>query len=130
MKKQQLQFEIELDFALVGISCHLKDYRFVWTLNKALKSNFFKTKPFFLADSDRGFSQFKYPTELSTAYIFANRSPTGFLIKKKPQVDFWLRMEESDSIRLKKWTNEIKGIPQVLFVYEESFEKIKEQFIF
>ena len=130
MKKQQLQFEIELDFALVGISCHLKDYRFVWMLNKVLKSSFIKTKPFCESDSDRNFSQFEYPTELSTAYIFANRSPTGYLINKKPQVDFWLRLEGPDNERLKKWTKEIQGIPQVLFAYEESLEKIKEQFIF
>lgn len=130
MKKQQLQFEIELDFALVGISCHLKDYRFVWMLNKVLKSSFIKTNPFCAPDSDRNFSQFEYPTELSTAYIFANRSPTGYLINKKPQVDFWLRLEGPDNEHLKKWTKEIQGIPQVLFAYEESLEKIKEQFIF
>ena len=38
MKKQLLQFEIELDFALIGISCHLKDYRFVWFLNKLFRA--------------------------------------------------------------------------------------------
>ena len=52
MKKKHLQFEIELDFSLVGISCHLKDYRFVWLLNKALKSNFIQTKQFYLNDSE------------------------------------------------------------------------------
>ena len=130
MKKQQLQFEIELDFALVGISCHLKDYRFVWMLNKVLKSSFIKTKPFLTSDSDRSFSQFEYPTELSTEYIFANRGLKGYLINKKPQVDFWLRLEGPNNERLKKWTKEIQVIPQVLFAYEESLEKIKEQFIF
>ena len=130
MKKQQLQFEIELDFALVGISCHLKDYRFVWMLNKVLKSSFIKTKPFFTSDNDRSFSQFEYPTELSTEYIFANRGLKGYLINKKPQVDFWLRLEGPNNERLKKWTKEIQVIPQVLFAYEESLEKIKEQFIF
>ena len=130
MKKQLLQFEIELDFALVGISCHLKDYRFVWLLNKALRSNFIKTKQFCLHDSDCRFSQFEYSMELSTAYIFANRSATGYLVNAKPQVDYWLKLEEPDNKRLHKWAEEIRTIPQVLVAYEEGVEKVKEQFIF
>ena len=130
MKKKQLQLEIELDFALAGISCHLKDYRFVWLLNRVLQSNFTKTKQFCPHDSDRRFSQFEYSMELSTAYIFANRSATGYLINKKPQVDYWLKLEEPDNKRLQKWVKEIQAIPQVLVAYEEGVEKIKEQFIF
>lgn len=130
MKKQQLQFEIELEFALVGISCHLKDYRFVWLLNKELKSNFIKTKQFCLHDKESCFSQFEYPIEHSNAYVFANRSPQGYLINAKPQVDYWLRLEELEDDHLQKWMQSIKAIPQVLVAYEEAAEKIKEQFIF
>lgn len=130
MNKQRLQFEIELDFALVGISCHLKDYRFVWLLNKALQSNFIKTKQYCLNHGDHSFSQFEYPMELSTAYIFANRSATGYLVNRKKQVDYWLRLEELDNEQLHKWMEEIRTIPQVLVAYEEGVEKVKEQFIF
>ena len=130
MKKQLLQFEIELDFSLIGISCHLKDYRFVWFLNKTLQSNFIKTKQFCLHGSDSSFSQFEYPMELSTAYIFANRSATGYLVNKKPQVDYWLKLETPEDEKLHKWVEEIRIIPQVLVAYEEGAEKVKEQFIF
>ena len=68
--------------------------------------------------------------ELSTAYIFTNRSATGYLVNKKPQVDYWLKLEEPDNERLHKWIEEIKTIPQVLVAYEEGVEKVKEQFIF
>ena len=130
MKKQQLQFEIELDFSLVGISCHLKDYRFVWLLNKTLKSNFIQTKQFYLNNENCNFSQFEDPMELSTAYIFSNRSKTGYLVSGKSQVDYWLKLEEPDNERLHNWIEEIRTIPQVLVAYEESVEKVKEQFIF
>ena len=130
MKKKWLQFEIELDFVLVGISCHLKDYRFVWLLNKALQTNFIKTKQLCLIDSERHFSQFECPMELSTAYIFTNRSATGYLVNGKQQVDYWLKLEEPDNERLDNWVEEIRTIPQVLVAYEEGAEKVKEQFIF
>lgn len=68
--------------------------------------------------------------ELSTAYIFANRSPQGYLISAKPQVDYWLRLEEPDDDRLQNWMQTIRAIPQVLVAYEEAAEKVKEQFIF
>jgi len=130
MKKQQLQFEIELDFSLVGISCHLKDYRFVWLLNKTLKSNFIQTKQFSTNNENCNFSQFEDLMELSTAYIFSNRSKTGYLVSGKSQVDYWLKLEEPDNERLHHWIEEIRTIPQVLVAYEESLEKVKEQFIF
>ena len=129
MKKRQLQFEIELDFALIGISCHLKDYRFVWLLNKVLQSSFIKKKRFLLHDGECHFSQFEYPMELSTAYIFTNRSATGYLVKRKPQIDYWLRLEGQNEKQLQKWMEEIRTIPQALAVYEEGAENIKEQFI-
>jgi len=130
MKKQQLRVEIELDFTLIGVSCHIKDYRFVWLLNKTLKSNFFKTKQFYFNDNECFFPQFEYPMELSTAYIFPNRSTTGYLVKTKPQVDYWLKIEDSHNEQTQKWKEEIKTIPHVLVAYEEVAKKVKEQFIF
>ena len=59
MKKNQLLSEIDLDFSLVGISCHHKDYRFVWLLNKALQSDFTKTNQPQLHNNDCFFSQFR-----------------------------------------------------------------------
>ena len=130
MKKKQLLLEIDLDFSLVGISCHHKDYRFVWLLNKALKSDFTKTNQPHLCYKDCFFSQFEYPMELSTAYIFANKCLSGYLINKKPQIDYWMKLQEPDQEQLNKWIKEIRIIPQVLVAYEEGAKKVKEQFVF
>ena len=68
--------------------------------------------------------------ELSIAHVFSNRSATGYLVNGKPQVDYWLKLEEIDGELLNKWMEEIKAIPQVLVAYEEAAKKVKEQFIF
>ena len=130
MNKQQLRFQIELDFSLVGMSCHLKDYRFIWLLNKILHVDFTKKKTPLLDYNNSCFSQFEYLIDVSTAYIFANRGPTGYLVKEKKQVDYWLKLEEPENERTNNWIKEIRTIPQVLVAYEENLEKIKEQFIF
>lgn len=131
MKKQLLHVELEIDFSLVGISCHLKDYRFVWSLNKALHTKFSKTKEFCLHEKECSFSQYDYKMELSTAYVFSNRSPQGYLVSTKPQVDFWIKLNDpyqKDNLEL--WLKKIREISQVLVAYEEHDEKIKEQFLF
>ena len=67
--------------------------------------------------------------ELSTAYIFANRCISGYLINK-PQIDYWMKLQEQDQDRLHQWIKEIRIIPQVLVAYEEVAKKVKEQFVF
>lgn len=131
MKKQLLHIDIEMNFSLIGISCHLKDYRFVWGVNKALQANFSKTTAYCLHDKDCSFAQYEYELELSTVYIFSNRSSKGYLVSAKPQVDYWLMLSEPyEEEKLKSWMGELRKLPQVLVVYEEQEAKIKENFIF
>ena len=44
MAKQLLRIDLDTSFFLFGISCHLKDYRFAWTINKSLRDDFKKSK--------------------------------------------------------------------------------------
>ena len=69
-------------FSLFGISCHLKDFRFAWTINKSLSVDFKKSKPYIKGD-DLEFSQYEHQLDLDTIYLFANKSQDGFLITKK-----------------------------------------------
>ena len=40
MSKLSLNFEEDYSFLLIGISCHAKDYRLCWELNKLLNFDF------------------------------------------------------------------------------------------
>ncbi|MBT3647285.1 MAG: IPExxxVDY family protein [Flavobacteriales bacterium] len=42
MSKHRLDFDDEYEFIACGISCHLKDYRFAWNLNKKLSLEFMR----------------------------------------------------------------------------------------
>ena len=46
MTKKLLRVNLETTFSLLGISCHLKDFRFAWTINKYLQLDFKKSKPY------------------------------------------------------------------------------------
>ena len=82
MAKQLLRIDLDTSFSLFGISCHLKDYRFAWTINKSLNIEFKKSKPYVKAQ-DLEFSQYDYQLDLDTIYLFANKSHDGYLITKK-----------------------------------------------
>ena len=82
MAKQLLRIDLDTSFSLFGISCHLKDFRFAWTINKSLSVDFKKSRPYIIGN-DLEFSQYEYQLDLDTIYLFANKSQDGFLITKK-----------------------------------------------
>ena len=63
--------------------------------------------------------------------MFSNKSPKGYLIPTKKNVDFWIKTSSFfQEKNLKGWLEKIRAIKQVLAVYKEDDEKIKEQFLF
>ena len=82
MAKQLLRVDLDTNFHLYGISCHLKDYRFAWTINNNLGVEFKKTKPYTTIDGFE-FSKYEHLMYLEKIFLFANKSKNGFLIKKK-----------------------------------------------
>lgn len=131
MKKKLLHFDIELEFALIGVSCHLRDYRFVWLLNKALGCDFSKTKHFSLPYKKNHFSQYESNEGFSTNYVFSNRSANGFLINNMKQVDFWMIISQHDDLttNIEDQIKTINTIPEVQIAFEERSQKVKEQFV-
>ena len=76
MAKQLLRIDLDTSFHLYGISCHLKDYRFAWTVNKSLGVEFKKTKPYTTVDGLE-FSKYEYALTFWPSNVI---SLTPFLI--------------------------------------------------
>ena len=130
MAKQLLRIDLDTSFSLFGISCHLKDYRFAWTINKSLNIEFKKSKPYVKAQ-DLEFSQYDYQLDLDTIYLFANKSHDGYLITKKKQIDYWILFHNTiDENVVSHYVNLIRNTQFVLTVFEEKNKKIKEHFVF
>tara|TARA_B100000575_G_scaffold100774_1_gene80368 strand:- start:914 stop:1300 length:387 start_codon:yes stop_codon:yes gene_type:complete len=127
MKKQKFYIDLELDFSLLAISCHLKDYRFVWGVNNILNANFIKTK---IYNNGNVCPSYEFVMDSSSAQIYVNRTEENIMINNKPEIDFWLKIYDIEGSQIVKfWCEEIKRIPHVLIVYTEENKKIKEQFL-
>lgn len=119
-------------FTLIGISCHMKDYRISYLLNKQLGSDFLKMEDLKVALNNKKepaeFSLYHYLDEdyFNTYYLLANRSQDYVLAPEIKQVDFLLIVEgELRKAKKDRLIKCIRNIPNVLTAYEIKFAEIK-----
>jgi hypothetical protein len=109
-------------YTLFGISCHFKDYRLSFLINKTLELEFVKMEDFmgssfyFCRDEDR----------FNTYYLLGNRGLDTILLPGLKQTDFLLLVEGPfKKIQKDKLLENIRGIQNVLTAFEIRFETIK-----
>jgi hypothetical protein len=119
-------------FTLIGISCHVKDYRISFLLNKHIGSEFLKMEDLKITLNNKKdpaeFSFYYYPDEdyFNTYYLVANRCQEYVLAPEIKQVDFLMIVEgEFRKPRKDKLIKCIRTIPNVLTAFEIKFTEIK-----
>lgn len=135
MKKLKLDFEFEIDFFLLGLSCHIPDYRLAWLLNKTLDIDLERKEDIDLKlnrKNDEGFfSYFQHDDQESftTINLISNRCEKGYFANEVKQLDFFLQLwlpnsEEDELISLKK---KIKTCPQIITCVNLNPEELKSK---
>ena len=112
-------------YTLVGISCHLMDYRFLHLLNRELGFSFVKEEDFGInipgPDQSAAFSFYSYHDEdqRNSYYLVSNFSNDVVLLPGFRHIDFILFIE-GDFDRKKKDTllNTIRSISRVQTAFE------------
>src|ERR1035437_3336408 len=119
-------------FTLLGISCHMKDYRISFLLNKHLGYDFQKMEDLNITLASKKnpaeFSLYYYHDEdyFNKYYLLANRSQDLVMAPEIKQVDFLLLIEGEFRKALKdRLIKSIREIPNVLTAYEVKFAEIK-----
>jgi hypothetical protein len=119
-------------FTLLGISCHVKDYRISFLLNKHLGSDFQKMEDLKITLASKKdpaeFSLYYYHDEdyFNKYYLLANRSQDLVMAPEIKQVDFLLLIEgEFRKAQKDRLIKSIREIPNVLTAYEVKFAEIK-----
>ena len=131
MRKQLLRIEPDVSFSLLGIHCHFKDFRFVWTMNQVLKTEFHKMNPYIVEKTKAEFSRYQFQKDTECSFIFSNKSPYGFLIPKKKNVEYWVFLNENiDTQTTAHYKQIITNCKYILAVFEEKDTKTKEQLLF
>ncbi|HNY01227.1 MAG TPA: IPExxxVDY family protein [Bacteroidales bacterium] len=109
-------------FNLFGISCHLRDFRLSFLLNREMELEFVKMDDF------QGFSFYFYRDEdkFTSYYMLGNRGEESFLVPDLKQTDFLLLAEgPMKKTQKEKLLTKIRGIQNVLTAFEIRFETIR-----
>lgn len=120
--KKKLSIELDYDFLLFAISCHLKDYRVCWALNEVLDIALKKQDDLELyleAEQRNYFSFYTFYDELRRLKytVVANRGDKGFLLKEQGHMDYFLVIDGShDFLDPNKVRVLVQSIRQVLTV--------------
>ena len=90
--KRVLNIGEDYDFSLLGISCHAKDYRLFWEINRSLGIDLKKNSVGAEGMVSPGAS---YEDEDRQLYflLLNNKIENGLLIPEYPQLDYFLRIE-------------------------------------
>lgn len=109
-------------FTLCGISCHLKDYRLTFLLNKKLELEFTKMEDF----NNYSFYYCRDEDRFNTYYLLGNRGQDTILFPGLKQTDFILLVEGPfKKVQKEKLLENIRAVQNVLTAFEIRFETIK-----
>ena len=132
--KYYLEDAYEYDFLLIGISCHEKDYRLSWALNRNLSLQLIKEKEdieVFINKTNESslhsFYSYKNEETQNEFILINNRSSTGFLIPEKNMADYLLIIKENFNYPLDFYLKKIKSINFVLTAFNIAVEELKSK---
>lgn len=124
-----LQLEVDYSFHSLGISCHVKEYKMAWLLNKCLNTRLEFIDPIVVqhksGESIHSIYQFVDDEERVCISLISNRSKKGYLLPEFPQTDFILKIEEAEEQEFQELRASIKEMNQVLLVHTIDPSSIK-----
>lgn len=132
MSKFTLNIEDDYDFNLIGISCHAKDYRLCFELNKTFEIDLTRTDDLDidLKKSKANYALFEYIDEENFLdyYLISNRSKNGFLIPEYKSTDFFIMLKgaSNDDI-IDNMITKILEIDLVLTSFQIDVESLKSK---
>ena len=119
-------------FTILGISCHLRDYRLSYLINHHLGFSFIKRDDLrIIPASDKeqaefSFYSFRNEENLNTFYLIANRSQSLILVPEMKQFDFLLIVDgKYNKTEKDAMMKTLRSLPSILTIFEIKFTEIK-----
>lgn len=131
MAKLTLELEEDYSFKLIGINCHIKDYRLCWEMNEAMNFDFVKEEDYeiIIKNKKQGYSFYSYLDEENYIdyYLISNRGEFGRLIPEEKS-DFLLLFKGSiTKEQLKQISEQLHRIRNILTAYPIEVENLKSK---
>jgi hypothetical protein len=133
VKKLRLELSgVSRDYTIIGISCHLKDYRITYLINKHLHFNLKKAQDFQslpvkgASPLNYSFYYFTHQERKVTYYVLANHHPESKLIPSLRQTDYFLIAEsELEQKEQQEILKTLATIPNIIASFIVDMSAIK-----
>lgn len=119
--KHTLTWDDEIDYDLIGICCHQKDYRLCWAINAHLGFMLSKSDEDFMVSGKKGeilssHSFYEWFDEVNhlNYYLIKNKASTTYLIPEKAQIDYFLVIQDAGVVELDVLLTQLKEISSIL----------------
>ncbi|MCP4552127.1 MAG: IPExxxVDY family protein [Bacteroidetes bacterium] len=130
-KKISLTLDFTSDYSVIGISCHLKDYRLTFNLNKELNLQLKRVDDFTLSDTkdeSLNYSIYYYHCHdtNNNFSLVSNHHAERKLIPSLKKFDYFLLIQNNTNTQAKKeLIKAIKKVPHILTAFEIELSKVK-----
>ncbi len=130
MAKLKLDLEPEPDVTVIGISCHEKDYRLCWALNRSMGLALTRRRQDIEEVSAGGtavFATYDHPVDQENMRLTLvhNHSSKGHLLKEQKQADFFLVMDNELVGMMPDLIDRLRRTEFVLAVFPLPFEQLR-----
>ncbi|MCD4772882.1 MAG: IPExxxVDY family protein [Bacteroidales bacterium] len=130
--KLKIEFDLQSEYTLIGISCQLKDYRLAFYINNDLKLNLKRMGDLFIANKQNNqenkFSfYYCFDEEFHHTYsLISNQNQNGKLLSTVKQIDcFFIIKDHIKTEQKQHFISSIRKIKNVIGTYELDIKKIK-----
>ena len=127
MGRYTLELENDDEFVVIGISCHEKDYRLCWRLNKEFKMGLERCE---LQEKNQevlsAYSFFQEDDQIIYTLI-QNRNEEGWLLPEHRQVDYFLTLDDPHHYPVNELLENLRGLNNILAAYELNLGESKEK---
>ncbi|MCC7332634.1 MAG: IPExxxVDY family protein [Flavobacteriales bacterium] len=134
MAKFTLDIEENYDFALIGISCHSKDYKLAYELNRTLEIDLLRDREEDLEKVTKegvgifALYKFFHDEDLLDYFLISNYSDNGLLIPEQKGIDFFMIVKGAINDNLTQdITDKINSSPIVLTAVEIDINGLKSK---
>ena len=127
-KKLTAQFDHFEDYTMIGLVCSLKDYKFVFFINKVLELDLKKYEDFQPDSGGPAYSWYcqKNKSELLTYYVIGNHHSERKLIPSQKSLDYFLLIKYCERSNVEKIIAKLRNIPNISGVFLIDMNKIKD----
>lgn len=128
MAKHTLDIDLEFDSEMIGISCHLRDYRLCWTLNQLLCVNLIKDEEGLFTEQGN-YALFTDECEETRTEIklLVNQSEHGWFVPEHRQADYVLLLRDNTKWETEELLNLLRSHPQILTAYTIDPDRLKSK---